>query len=48
MPDCKRHSLKHALDEVKEASALGIKSFILFPKIANNLKSNMGKPASRR
>lgn len=45
MPDCKRHSLQHALEEIKEASALGIKSFILFPKIADNLKSNMAEEA---
>lgn len=48
MPDCKRHSLKHVMTEIKEASELGIRSFILFPKIEDKLKSNLGEAAMFR
>lgn len=40
MPGCMRHSLDSMMKEVQEATSHGIKSFILFPKIADNLKTN--------
>jgi porphobilinogen synthase len=43
MPGCKRLSMKGLLQEVKESMALGVKSFILFPKIGNELKTVWGQ-----
>ena len=40
MPGQFRHSLKHMMDEIEDAVQYGVKSFILFPKIADNLKTN--------
>ena len=40
MPGCYRHSLKSMVEEVKDAVKYGIKSFILFPKIPDNQKTN--------
>ncbi len=40
MPGCFRHSLESMMNEVEECVALGIKSFILFPKVPDELKTN--------
>lgn len=40
MPGCERHSVASLIDEVAEARAFGVKNIILFPKIAESLKSN--------
>jgi len=40
MPGCKRHSLSSMMQEVEDSVRYGIKSFILFPKIDDKLKSN--------
>ncbi|KAK4538318.1 hypothetical protein CDCA_CDCA17G4343 [Cyanidium caldarium] len=40
MPGCQRHSQASMLREVGEALALGVRHVILFPKIAEDLKSN--------
>ena len=42
---CYRHSPASLISEVQEAVGYGIKSFILFPKIADNLKSVHGEEA---
>ena len=46
MPGCFRHSLASMLQEVEESMSYGVKSFILFPKIEDSLKSNLGEEAS--
>lgn len=33
MPGQQRHSLKHMMEEVKEAMGYGVKTFVLFPKV---------------
>lgn len=43
MPDCFRHSLTTMMQEVEEAIRFGVKTFILFPKVPDNLKTNMGE-----
>ena len=40
MPGAFRHSLKHMMAEIEDAVQYGVSTFILFPKIADNLKSN--------
>lgn len=40
MPGCERHSISSLLNEVAEARSFGVKNIILFPKIAESLKSN--------
>lgn len=40
MPGTFRHSLDSMMKEIDESVALGIKSFILFPKVPDNLKTN--------
>jgi porphobilinogen synthase len=40
MPGCFRHSLDSMMKEIDESVALGIQSFILFPKVPDNLKTN--------
>ena len=45
MPDIFRHSLSTMLEEVKEAYQFGVKSFDLFPKVADHLKTNYGEEA---
>jgi porphobilinogen synthase len=42
MPGCKRHSLDSMLREVGEAYDVGVKTFVLFPKVPDNLKTNLG------
>ncbi|KAL3773728.1 hypothetical protein ACHAWO_001697 [Cyclotella atomus] len=41
MPGCQRHSLDSMLREVGEALELGVRSFVLFPKVDDNLKTNL-------
>lgn len=45
MPGCQRHSLDSMLREVGESMALGVKTFVLFPKVADELKTNLGVEA---
>ncbi|KAJ1620249.1 porphobilinogen synthase, putative chloroplast precursor [Pavlovales sp. CCMP2436] len=45
MPGCERHSLKSMVAEAKEAYAVGVKAFVLFPKVDDALKSNRGEEA---
>jgi hypothetical protein len=40
MPGCQRHSLPHMLKEVEDAWRFGVRSFVLFPKVADELKTN--------
>lgn len=45
MPGCERHSLDSMLNEIGDAYQYGVKSFILFPKVDDNLKTNLGVEA---
>ena len=45
MPGCERHSLTSMLNEVTEAFAEGVKTFVLFPKVPDELKTNLGVEA---
>lgn len=45
MPGCERHSLTSMLKEVGEAYAEGVKTVILFPKVPDHLKTNLGVEA---
>ena len=45
MPGCERHSLDSMLREVGEAYDLGVKTFVLFPKVPDELKTNLGVEA---
>jgi len=45
MPGCERHSLDSMLKEVGESYALGVKTFVLFPKVPDELKTNLGVEA---
>lgn len=45
MPGCERHSLESMLKEVGEAYNLGVKTFVLFPKVPDELKTNLGSEA---
>mmetsp|Transcript_34773 Transcript_34773/g.84029 ORF Transcript_34773/g.84029 Transcript_34773/m.84029 type:complete len:399 (+) Transcript_34773:166-1362(+) len=45
MPGCERHSLESMLQEVGEAYNLGVKTFVLFPKVPDELKTNLGVEA---
>ena len=38
MPGCERHSLQHMLEEVGEAMQYGVNTFVLFPKVEDELK----------
>ncbi|CAM9413552.1 unnamed protein product [Ectocarpus sp. 4 AP-2014] len=40
MPGCLRHSLPHMLKEVEEAWQFGVRTFVVFPKVPDNLKTN--------
>jgi len=40
MPGCQRHSLRHMVEEAKDAWKFGVRSFVLFPKVPDELKSN--------
>jgi porphobilinogen synthase len=45
MPGCERHSLNSMLREVGESFELGVKTFVLFPKVPDELKTNYGEEA---
>lgn len=45
MPGCERHTLDSMLREVGEAYELGVKTFVLFPKVPDELKTNLGVEA---
>jgi porphobilinogen synthase len=45
MPGCERHTLDSMLREVGESFALGVRSFVLFPKVPDHLKSEIGEEA---
>ena len=45
MPGQQRHSLAHMMEEVEEAMQYGVKTFVLFPKVPDNLKTNRGEEA---
>jgi hypothetical protein len=45
MPGCERHSLDSMLREVGEAMELGVKTFVLFPKVPDELKTNLAEEA---
>lgn len=45
MPGCERHSLESMLKEIGEATEQGVNTFILFPKVADELKTNLGVEA---
>ncbi|GKY99397.1 hypothetical protein MPSEU_000894400 [Mayamaea pseudoterrestris] len=45
MPGCQRHSLDSMLREVGEAYQVGVRTFVLFPKIPDHLKTNLGVEA---
>lgn len=45
MPGCERHSLDSMLKEVGEAMSYGVKTFVLFPKVEDELKSNLATEA---
>mmetsp|Transcript_10799 Transcript_10799/g.16292 ORF Transcript_10799/g.16292 Transcript_10799/m.16292 type:complete len:404 (-) Transcript_10799:69-1280(-) len=41
MPGCQRHSAESMLKEIGEALELGVKAFVLFPKVADDKKTNL-------
>ncbi|KAL7495447.1 hypothetical protein ACHAWT_003918 [Skeletonema menzelii] len=41
MPGCQRHSSESMLNEIGEALDLGVKAFVLFPKVADDKKTNL-------
>lgn len=45
MPGQERHSLKSMVEQVKRGMDAGVKSFVLFPKVDDDLKSNEGEEA---
>lgn len=45
MPGCERHSLASMLNEVGDAYQFGVRTFVLFPKVDDNLKTNLGVEA---
>lgn len=45
MPGCERHTLDSMLREVNESFELGVKTFVLFPKVPDELKTNLGVEA---
>jgi len=45
MPGCERHSLDSMLREVGDAYQYGVKTFVLFPKVPDELKTNLGVEA---
>uniref|UniRef100_A0A7S4MPM8 Delta-aminolevulinic acid dehydratase n=1 Tax=Odontella aurita TaxID=265563 RepID=A0A7S4MPM8_9STRA len=45
MPGCERHTLSSMLKEVGESYELGVKTFVLFPKVPDELKTNLGVEA---
>jgi hypothetical protein len=45
MPGCERHSLESMLKEVGESMDVGVQTFVLFPKVPDELKTNLGVEA---
>lgn len=45
MPGCERHSLDSMLKEVGEAMSYGVNTFVLFPKVEDELKTNLATEA---
>jgi len=45
MPGCERHSLPSMVAEAKDAWQYGVRSFIVFPKVPDELKTNRGEEA---
>jgi len=45
MPGCERHSLDSMLKEVGESMELGVGTFVIFPKVPDELKTNLGVEA---
>jgi porphobilinogen synthase len=45
MPGCERHTLSSMMNEIGEAWDEGVKTFILFPKVPEELKTNLGVEA---
>lgn len=45
MPGCDRHSLSSMVAEAKDAYKYGVKTFVIFPKVPDALKSNRGEEA---
>jgi len=45
MPGCERHTLASMLTEVGDAYKFGVRTFVLFPKVPDELKTNLGVEA---
>jgi porphobilinogen synthase len=45
MPGCQRHSLDSMMAEIGESYELGVKTFVLFPRVPEELKTNLGVEA---
>ena len=45
MPGCERHTLDSMLAEVGDAMKFGVNTFVLFPKVPENLKTNYAEEA---
>jgi len=45
MPGCERHSLESMVAEAKDAWQYGVRSFVIFPKVPESLKTNRGEEA---
>jgi porphobilinogen synthase len=45
MPGCERHALDSMLREVTDAWQFGVRTFVLFPKVPDSLKTNLGVEA---
>ena len=45
MPGCERHSLQSMVAEAKDAWQYGVRSFVLFPKVPDAVKTNRGEEA---
>lgn len=45
MPGCERHSLASMVAEAKDAYQYGVRSFVVFPKVPDALKTNRGEEA---
>jgi len=45
MPGCERHSLQSMVAEAKDAYQYGVRSFVVFPKVPDAVKTNRGEEA---
>ena len=45
MPGCERHSLQSMVNEAKDAWQYGVRTFVLFPKVPDAVKTNRGEEA---